>query len=471
MMIKIIIGIINVLNQLTRDKRGVTLTVFAALVPVLIAATGVAVDTGRAYLVKKRLGQSLDAAAIAAAGSSGTDNVLKARMRAFFHRNFEAGRFATIEKLEMTTPDSEVRVEATVRVSTVFMRIFGINHLDVSAKSVVQKELRGIEVVLVLDNTGSMNDRPGRRRNGPTNMDALKTASKDFINIMFNRAPDPSVVKIGMVPYSTSVNVGRYGLGKYPDGSTYGSPFVNNPYNRQYTTNIHDNDKSKWMGCVLEKQPSDTEDHSGPWDMYRFCRKGNNNNPESGCLHNWEDSWRQTPNWYCPEAPIMPLTSNRQDLLSHVNRMLAHGYTLGNIGMVWGWRVISPEPPFEEGAAWGNDKWRKAVIMMTDGDNNPAHSYSAYGFLKGSNGNSNPHKVTSTQQINAKFAQVCQKMKQKEIVIYTITFTSGISENTRNYYRNCASDSTKYYNAPSQQDLQEAFEAIARELSNMYIKS
>jgi hypothetical protein len=78
------------------------------------------------------------------------------------------------------------------------------------------------------------------------------------------------------------------------------------------------------------------------------------------------------------------------------------------------------------------------------------------------------HSIRTTQE-NEKFEEVCERMKEDGIIIYTITFTSSINSTTKDYYRECASDETKYYDAPGQSDLVEAFQSISRELSNLYI--
>lgn len=443
---------ISLLRTLIQDKKGVTLTAFAIMIPLIMAAAGMAVDTAKGYLVKKRLGQALDAAALATAGSSGNNAELETRMEAYFYKNFEDGRLADITNLNMTNLDSEITITATARMETIFMKIFNKDYIDVSANTTVQKELRGIEVVLVMDNTGSMSSY--------NNISALRTAATNFVDIMFDRAPDPSVIKIGLVPYSTSVNVGPYGLGRNPDGTLYngGATFVNNPHGVSYTTNY--NSTNGWLGCVIEDEPEDITDHEGPWDMYRYCR---NEDDDPYCDTNWWGSPNRRPNYICPSAHITPLSSDQDELQDRIDDMVANGNTLGNYGMVWGWRVISPEAPFEEGAAWNDDEWRKAVIMMTDGDNIMHPNYSAYARTW-------DHDI-GNNDLNEKFEDICEAMKDDDIIIYTITFTSGISNSIKNYYRECATDSTKYYDAPSQADLIETFEEISRELSNMYISS
>jgi Flp pilus assembly protein TadG len=439
--------IIQKFNHYLKDYRGVTIAAFALVVPMLMAATGMAIDMSRAYMVKKRLGQAVDSAALAVAGSSGSTAELEDKMDAYIGVNFDGNRFATLIRTELFPTDDTLKIEAEARSINYFMTIFGHDHIDVYVEATVQKELRGIETVLVMDNTGSMGSN--------NNIATLRQAATDFVNIMFDRAPDPSVIKIGLVPYSTSVNVGRYGLGQYPDGSQYGdgTPFVNNPHGLSYTTNY--NSSNGWLGCVTEGEPEDTTDHEGPWEMYRFCRDDDDNYDYS-CYYRY-----RYPNYVCPTSYVTPLSSDQNDLLNRISTMNARGHTLGNYGMVWGWRLISPAFPFQEGSAWNDQDWRKSIIMMTDGQNTMHPYYSAYGMTK-------DHSIGTTQE-NEKFEEVCERMKEDGIIIYTITFTSSINSTTKDYYRECASDETKYYDAPGQSDLVDAFQSISRELSNLYI--
>ena len=49
--------------------------------------------------------------------------------------------------------------------------------------------------------------------------------------------------------------------------------------------------------------------------------------------------------------------------------MVANGGTHINWGAIWGWRIISPDEPFTEGASYGTADSTKAVIILTDGAN------------------------------------------------------------------------------------------------------
>jgi hypothetical protein len=55
------------------------------------------------------------------------------------------------------------------------------------------------------------------------------------------------------------------------------------------------------------------------------------------------------------------------------------------------------------------------------------------------------------------------------IIIYTITFGGTPNSGTQTLYRNCATTPDKYFHAPSESVLKQAFVQIADELSNLRI--
>lgn len=483
-------NIIQKIKKYHHHQSGVVAVAFGLMIPVIIGATGVSVDMAQGYLVKSRLAAAIDAASLAAAASGSDDEgEIEAIVNDFIDANYPDGRIGEITSIDVSLNGDEVEVTASARLNTSFMRVFGYQNMDVEATTIVQREVRGLEVVMVLDNTGSMNTN--------NNIGTLRTATTDFIEILFASVSDPEYVRIGLVPYASSVNVGPYGLGVDMEGDSYGTAFVDPPisdeyegyYNglNQYTGNhygIDEDDleydtsaKGQWHGCVLAEDYSlDTEDHDGPWEMYRHDYNGNDfyaNNDYYNRRSQYDSTYAEVynafygPNLYCPQQPIVPLISDEDFLLDAVDNMTASGATLGNFGMVWGWRVISPEEPFIEGSDYEDQQWDKVVLMMTDGDNTMSNVYSAYGL-------SNEHDVDAGD-LDDRFAETCDNMKAAGILIYTVTFDdstdgSGVDADTVELFRDCASTAANYNNAPSQQKLEEVFEKIARELSNLRIK-
>ena len=79
------------LRRFAQARDGAIAIIFAlALLPLLLAA-GAAIDLGRAYMVKSRLGYAIDAAALAVGAATTTDeDELEAIMLAFFDANYPA---------------------------------------------------------------------------------------------------------------------------------------------------------------------------------------------------------------------------------------------------------------------------------------------------------------------------------------------------------------------------------------------
>ncbi len=466
-------------QQYILNTKGVIAVIFGILVPVIVSSVGISVDMAQAYLVKARLGNSLDAAALAGA-SSGSDNeaAIQDIVDAFMDANYPENRIGTVRTVDADLNGDELTVTATARLDTSFMKIFGFDYIDVDAVTIVQREVRGLEVVMVLDNTGSMTSN--------NNIQTLRTATRNFIEILFESVSDPEYVRVGLVPYASSVNVGPYGLGFDADDNAYGDDFVIPPENdvyasyyngmNPYTVNdygIDEDDleydpsqKGQWHGCVeADDYPLDVEDHDGPWTMYRHDYNGRNdykfNTYYNGTLGDGYNALRG-PNVSCPDQPIVPLTSDEAFLDFAAQNMGAAGNTLGNIGMAWGWRVISPQEPFSEGSDYDDEEWDKVVLIMTDGINTMSNIYSAYG-------RSNEHNIDAGD-LNDRLAEICTAMKEEEILVYAVTFDSGVNESTKDLYRNCASSPANYKDAPGQDELVDVFEQIARELSNLFIR-
>ncbi len=460
-------GVLGFVKGYLRRTSGAIAIMFALMVPVLVGVVGVSLDLSQAYLVKQRLTQALDAAALAAAASSTDSAEITQKVLDFFEVNYPPEELGITFTPTVQIIGDEVIVTGTAEYHTLFLKTIGIDVIDVGGETTVVREVQGIEVVLVMDNTGSMNTN--------NNISALRTAASNFVYIMYGidvdeggaAAPsdldgmatrDRDYIKVGLVPYSTSVNVGPYGFGKDLNGDYYGASFVNNPFDLDYTD--YYNSSNDWFGCVLAHDyPDDTLDHEGPWDMYRYCR---DENDDPYCHLNDYGNVKKKPNYNCVRTPLTPLVTSPTELKDSIDTMVASGYTYGNYGMVWGGRVLSSDFPFEEGVEWENQYWRKAIVMMTDGNNTMHSRYSLYGPTQ-------DHSISVTD-LNNRFVEVCDDLKENGVLIYTVTFY-GANSNTKDYYRECATAESYYHDAPNQQDLIDVFETISRELSNLHIKN
>jgi len=486
------------------NRSGAVAVAFGLAIPVMVSAVGVAVDIGQSYLVRERLSRALDAAALAAA-AMGTDDTarIEAKLNDFMDANYPSDKIGyTVDLQVLPAEGDDLRVSASAQLDTAFMNIFGMPHVLVEVETTVQREVRGVEVGLVLDVTGSM---------AGANIASLRTATLSFIDIIFDRVDDPDDLRVALIPYSASVNVGSIApqivddLPEFPPGTE-----------RLYTADDNNTttaDDLNWRGCVRARAtPNDVEDNDlatgGLFEPFwwnatltdandnRWWQDANSNGVYNGVSENrvsfqytnYADMTNnnsdcnnaRTPNLGCPEHnPIVPLTSNESVLATAAGRLKhwCRGGTFGNQGMIWGWHVLSPTLPFDQGAAYDNPLWKKFVIMMTDGDNQffdkpstpgSTSDDTSYGRLsEGVLGTTN--LAAARTVLNERFEEICESMKDEGITIYTITFASSINDTTRGYYERCATDETKYHNAPTGADLVSVFEDIAREISNLHI--
>lgn len=199
------------------------------------------------------------------------------------------------------------------------------------------------------------------------------------------------------------------------------------------------------------------------------------------------------PNRGCP-TPIVPLTTSNATLQAAVSAMRhwSGGGTNQAEGLAWGWRVLSPGPPFTQGRPYDdpNDPVRKVIVLMSDGENTNVGNdpvvgsdYSAYnhmgfwrdiasgnlltqllfGILHGVLPPQYQRNINSSNQyvayVNSREAQLCNNIKNTGIEIYTVIFRET-DQATENLMRNCASSPAHFYRANNAQELSAAFDAI-----------
>lgn len=244
----------GILSRLVRDRRAAAIPMLAiGMVPAL-AAIGGGIDYGRIYLVKSRLQTGVDAAALAGARAYPiTEPGPKERgsqVDAYFGENFEAGFMGSydlkLEKEFSTVRDINIStITASVKLPMSIMQIFNIPPAAIRVKASAELQPQPLEVMMALDNTGSMNDALDA---GRTRLQALKQSATSFIDILHQgqrRRPD---VAVGMLNYTITTNVGKIlqdhgvaiqaadgfrNVGEYTGGS---SSFPENPL--------------AWKGCV-----------------------------------------------------------------------------------------------------------------------------------------------------------------------------------------------------------------------------
>ena len=103
------------------------------------------------------MADAADAAALAIGSWPGlTQDELKTKAQQFFDANYPPMPLGTVGKLNVTFLGDEHHRHGVRPVPTTFMKLANIDHIDVGATTTITKKERNIELVLVLDTTGSM---------------------------------------------------------------------------------------------------------------------------------------------------------------------------------------------------------------------------------------------------------------------------------------------------------------------------
>ena len=186
----------------TSGQEGFAFMYMAVGLSLLLVATGLALDSGRAYVVKAQLSKAVDGAALGAARNLNS-GVPRTEAVNIFKANFPAGYFGTSSSTDPTTDPGffSSRVDAVTGVNivtvtavavlpTTFMRLANINEVNVAATGEATRRM--VDLSLVLDVSGSIgSDWP-----------IVRDAAREFIN-SFDAAHD----RLALLTFSDAAKV------------------------------------------------------------------------------------------------------------------------------------------------------------------------------------------------------------------------------------------------------------------------
>jgi Flp pilus assembly protein TadG len=468
-----------------REESGSSMIFFGLAILMLTAAVGCAVDMGRAQTVRSKLSMALDAAGLAAGATINTTDV-QAEAEKYFNANFNSiGLGATVVSMT-ATPNADntlIELNATVTLPTTLMRVMGFTNLTLSAASEITRTSKGMELVLVMDNTGSMSQSAG---GSISKLEASKTAANTLLNILYGSNDTIDNLWISLVPFSQAVNIGTSRTGWLD--ATYDA-----------TLDWH---TTSWGGCVESRSNgsgtpqydiTDDTPSTKPFRQYYWPDDSSNNwiqtttscgSHHSNCTTTTSYVYNGShgPNLYCPQA-LTPMTASKTVVAAGVNSMVAAGNTHIDLGLAWGWRLLSPKWR----SLWGGEMdanglpldydtplMNKVIVLMTDGDNTITSGYySAYGYPSagqlGANACVSGDCSTGIAEMNTRTAAICTAMKAQGVLIYTVALGSSVSTTGKNLLKNCATKPEYYFLSPTTDDLQTAFKQIGDSLANLRI--
>lgn len=191
-----------------KNEGGNVLIMTGLSILVLFAAGGSAVDFGRQQLVRAKVQQASDAAALAAASlpTGTTSSQRSAAAQRYFNLNYPDGYLGIARPTPVINVGATISVSATASVPSFFVSNIGVDQLDAEGASVVSviaqvTEIKN-DVLLLFDNSGSMStaDAGG----GMKRLDAMKSAATIFNNALLD-GKGAAQNKIGLVKWDTKV--------------------------------------------------------------------------------------------------------------------------------------------------------------------------------------------------------------------------------------------------------------------------
>jgi len=396
------------------------ITAVAAL-PMFLAA-GAAIDTVRINREQVAFDAAVDAAVLAIAaddraslsGLSESQQATRIAELEAFAREYMAENYtpqygsSTEMEVDLDITGQAIDLTASHTFPTTIMSLTGIEEINLTSYSQVMKAMRPIEMVLVMDTTGSMatDDK----------ITGAKDAAKALMDTLYagdaTSVPESEFIRVGLVPFAAGVrldtNAADFNLGWIDTTGV-------NPMSK-----LHFNDSSwhnymawgqlktnsstylQWNGCVearIRGSAAAGEDYnandaaptlstpatlfppyfapdapsgqgssyigtSGTPNEYTGLTSAQQSDTSfNGLLYKQENQLKY-PNrvispetssttpagpWVgCAKSSVVPMTHKRSDITAGINAMTAAGNTLIAEGLAWGMRVISPTEPFTQ---------------------------------------------------------------------------------------------------------------------------
>jgi hypothetical protein len=514
------------LARLRGDRRGAVFVIGAFAILLTGATSMFTADLARVQLARVRVQAAADAAMLAAARDLGRpETTLREIARTVFDANMtQAARDLTVTRFALgfaggaTAETSDtVRLEVDVRLpllSNIASRALGwmeasdpanpgsgakplaFEPVELLVTAAARKITMGAEIMMVLDNTGSMNGTP---------IADLRTAARTLAEAVFAGRESVPNVYMGLVNYSATVNIGRQHADWLADPAA-----ADEGYKKAGTL---------WKGCVRVRSIPLAETDDPPsaapfepqfwpssrlpttpatFDAWYLANNAHRNlyppgdakdptkiDAKKPVVDEKQSAGNNGygPNLGCP-APITPLVSSRTAILNAIDgkngvagiEAWHRGGTFGNVGLAWGWRALSPRwrGLWRNAAGVANPALpldyptpfhNKIIVMMTDGENTHYQTdMTAYG---------RPADLPKGFKIDDSMKDLCANIKAQGIILFTITF-GGKTSGAAATYKACASPETlqkmpgqKYFHAPTGAELVSVFGRIAGQISEL----
>ena len=586
-----------------RDRSGSTSIIFGLSIVPILMLVGAGIDYSRAIDQKSALQQATDATALAMTRlyQQTPASVTQSQAQTFLSGAVNDANATIVTGPTITSDNTSTAlcIKTKTTLNTTIMRVavgMGFSPpstLTVSGYSCTKMD-QTVEVALVLDTSGSMNDTVG----GTPKITSLRQAASSLVSIMIPAGTAKPRAALSIVPFTLAVNVGSgYQGASWIDNDGKSSIALQNyRVPKQLPTGAFaPNDRfdlftamgQSWGGCVEERPgtylssdtPATSANPDSLFEPYLYpdeystsstdsskitneyvesnynyslindylntkngthsmcdavstnysaadqtnsttpivaddgnpylprgdsqtmvCKYVNNpkktTNFKSYSYGGQNSGFVTGPNLLCDSQALTTLTNDSSLLSTKISALVAKGSTNLFSGVMWGWRTISPNGPFNtQTTATGaigpqnakayttttvqmNNK--KYIVLVTDGMNSwnantsttfgyNQSTYSPFGFFENSRlGTTNASNWRSV--MDAATLQACTNVKQTGVQIFTVGFSTTndpIDPDGKTLLQQCASSSNMAYFAADGSTLASTFTSIAQQMSRL----
>jgi Flp pilus assembly protein TadG len=349
-------------DKFCRAEEG-SLIIFTLILFLLMAMMGgIAVDLMRYEATRVTMQQTMDRATLAAANID-QDLVAEDVVADYFAK---AGLSDQLEDVNVAQSINCRQVTASAKTvsENYFMHIIGIDSIDAVGASAAEQCITNVEVVMVLDVSGSM-------QVNPTRITRLKSAAADFVEKVLSSDTE-NKISIALVPYNGQVNIGPALFAKFNVVDRQGVYQAPNSYCLDLPTSTYDSTSISRTEAFSQTPFADT-----------YSGASNNTFPEGPAVN---AAGLYVNMWCQPLAQnFVRLPNNNKDVLkAQINALVAVGATSIDLGLKWGVSLLDPSargmlaelssagqiPSYFSGrpADYFDNDTMKVVILMTDGE-------------------------------------------------------------------------------------------------------
>lgn len=375
----------GVLSRFARDEEGSLLILSIFIFLTMLVMTAMTLDFMRQEEVRQRVQNTADRAALAAADLNQTLDPKSVVDDYFAKEGLSDLDYSVIVNTNQSGSSRTVEIISRNELKRSFADFVApnIKTLPVNVFSKAQESIGKVEISLVLDVSGSMNEIPKNSQTGESRIQRLKPAATAFVEQMFDvvqpEGAEEGRLVMSIIPYSTQVALNDAMRNAYTLSNDYS--VINTNYRKEHCVDFLDSDFSTMaINPDTELQRTMLSDS---WNHSRFLQSAS------------DYKWRYNPYYdNCnPSAAneVLPYSNAESILTAKIASLTAGGNTSIDFGAKWGLALLDPSAklavtrmiangdvkPIFAGRPtdYGADAdTMKVLVLMTDGANTQAYS-------------------------------------------------------------------------------------------------